>query len=266
MNSIDSEKKTTNLKENLPDWELMFFKHKAIIKKICASILGWHNLYLDDCVSETFIKAIEKYHQYNPDYKLSTWLGVIAKNIALYKLRDLRKNTSIDIQDLEGNNTYDKKTYLQSTIDPDDNSIEEYRRMMEIINNMPSSVYKSIFLESMEGTSNTDLSLKYGIHLTTVRVYLKRFRDDVRKLTKNLSVFKELNENKGRSVKMNKKNSLEYNTIRKVEERIYGKGNLFYVYGRINGKSAYLGHRRTIEEAMELKQSNAHNYDKSIKN
>ena len=78
------------------------------------------------------------------------------------------------------------------------------------------------------------------------------------KLTKKLSVFKEINMSQRHS-KTNKKPKEEL-ICKTVEPYIYLKNNIMYVYGKIpNVASKYLGCTNNLEDARKLKQNYENN-------
>ncbi len=57
----------------------------------------------EDIVIETFSKAFDKIHSYNPEFAFNTWLISIAKNVHIDMLRKKKSNLFIDIMNEEDN-------------------------------------------------------------------------------------------------------------------------------------------------------------------
>jgi len=55
----------------------------------------------EDLMQDTYMKMLQKIHQYNGEVQFKTWLLTIAKNLAIDHFRRSSKSVSIDIQDQE---------------------------------------------------------------------------------------------------------------------------------------------------------------------
>jgi len=50
----------------------------------------------EDIMQETYLKALDKIHQYKPTYLFVTWLTTIAKNLAINEYNKRKKEISVD--------------------------------------------------------------------------------------------------------------------------------------------------------------------------
>ena len=156
-------------KENLVlDWNNIYDRYFFQVKKVCANILGYNHIYLQDAISETFEKGMAKAHQYNPELAgINTWLCQIAINICLTIKKKEKRQTSIDDAD-----------FVQEMNEDDADLIKQ---MLTVINGMKNTREKEIFLRYFNGSTYEELAEEHNRNIITMRVIVSRFLSKLRK-------------------------------------------------------------------------------------
>lgn len=70
----------------------------------------------EDIMQETYLKALDKIHQYKPNYQFVTWLTTIAKNLAINEYNKRKREISVDINEQEYNFTSSDDSYKEAII------------------------------------------------------------------------------------------------------------------------------------------------------
>lgn len=215
------------------NWTEIYTNNYKNVKSVCAKIIGYHHFFLEDCVSKTFERGMEKEYQFNSELSsINTWLCTIAKNYCFLQLEQDKKNLPILID----------FTYENDEIESDEN-IYLKNKISELVLNEPDSKNKQAFEYIFSGMSYKQLSEKINVNEITLRARVKRFMDLLRK---KLDVKTPKN---GKN--FGKLSKLEYKKTTTIESRIYRKGNIFFVWDKKAKKYIYT---RTLEEAQKIKQ------------
>lgn len=231
----------SSLKENsVLNWNDIYKKYYYQVKSICGKILGYDHAYLNDTISETFEIGINKEHQYNSELSsVNTWLCQIAKNLSL-KIKETDKRRT----------TIEDKDFVQENTEIDDTSLMA-KQLMEIINDMPNSRPKEVFMKYFNGMNYAELAKEYNRKEVSMRTLVKRFLDKVRSKTLNDVRFKSVKTKCVHFPKVKEKTQMpQY----QIEPGIYQKNKSFYVVMTVDHKTKYIGVRKTLEAAKELKQ------------
>ena len=146
----------------------------------------------EDLAQETFIKVLNAINRYDPAYKFSSWIFKIAHNTALDHLRKKEPQTL----SLQGspNATTDAEIEA-STITPesDDENPEEYTSNRELGSEIDRAIatlrpqYRmAIVLCHIEGRPYEEIAEIMDVPLGTVKTYIHRARNDLKKQLEHL--------------------------------------------------------------------------------
>lgn len=134
-----------------------------------------------DIVQEAFQKAFQALPSYNPQYKFSTWLFNIARNIAI----DYSRKRKISISsNLTPDNTH-SLAYIGSGIrnSPEDKLIssQEYRSLIEMINALDEKYREPAILRFIKEYEYNEIAQELNLELNTVKTRLKRAKEIIKR-------------------------------------------------------------------------------------
>ena len=136
-----------------------------------------------DIVQEAFHKAFQALPTYNPQYKFTTWLYNIARNIAI----DYARKRKISIgANLTPDNLKDIAN-IGSGIknSPEDKLIssQEYRTLIEMIESLDEKYRKPAVLRFLMEYEYNEIAQELNLELNTVKTRLKRAKDMLKKMS-----------------------------------------------------------------------------------
>ncbi len=122
----------------------------------------------EDIAQETFIKAYNKIHQYNPQYKFRSWLLGICANLARSRYRGWRsrRETEQAYADEETIGLERKDTEISPRL----------ASMTRALASLPESLRAPLVLKYMEGLSVEDVARTLGLRLSAAKMRLARGR------------------------------------------------------------------------------------------
>lgn len=146
--------------------------HKGVIQHL-------YNLVRDadlaeDIAQEAFIRAYEKITQYDPTYAFSTWLYKIADSIAYRQLK--KTKPMVSLEDTASFMVDTKPTLAEAT----DQAITN-ETVRTAVDNLPFHYKQVVALYYWEGYSYEDISAIIEKPIGTVRTWLHRAKDQLRK-------------------------------------------------------------------------------------
>ncbi len=119
----------------------------------------------EDLVQETFLKAYQNIHRYNPEYKFSTWIYTVANRLAIshYRRKRLTESTYIS---------------ASSAADPQERMIrqEDSWNLWHIASTLEQNQYQALWLRYMEEMSLKEIARVMKMTQIYVRVLLHRAR------------------------------------------------------------------------------------------
>ncbi|MBQ5827563.1 MAG: sigma-70 family RNA polymerase sigma factor [Bacteroidales bacterium] len=135
-----------------------------------------------DIVQEAFHKAFQALPTYNPQYKFTTWLYNIARNIAI----DYTRKRKISIgANLTPDNLKDIAN-IGSGIknSPEDKLIssQEYRTLIEMIDSLDEKYRKPAILRFLREYEYNEIAQELNLELNTVKTRLKRAKELLKKM------------------------------------------------------------------------------------
>jgi len=136
-----------------------------------------------DIVQEAFHKAFQALPTYNPQYKFSTWLYNIARNIAI----DYARKRKISIgANLTPDNLKDFAN-IGSGIknSPEDKMIssQEYHTLIGMIDSLDEKYRKPAILRFIKEYEYNEIAQELNLELNTVKTRLKRAKEMLKKMS-----------------------------------------------------------------------------------
>ncbi len=135
-----------------------------------------------DIVQEAFQKAFQALDTYSSQYKFSTWLFNIARNIAI----DYARKRKITI----GANLTPDNIHTLANIgsgirnSPEDKLIssQEYKSLIELINSLDEKYRQPAILRFIKEYEYNEIAQELNLELNTVKTRIKRAKEMLRKL------------------------------------------------------------------------------------
>jgi RNA polymerase sigma-70 factor (ECF subfamily) len=124
----------------------------------------------EDIAQEAFIRVFEKLPSYKPEYKFSTWLYRIARNLAL---KSLRRQTALPLND-------------EIELVSDDQAVEaaatEEREaaVRAAVAALPANYREAVHLHYWERRDYAEVAEIMGVPSTTIKTWLYRARQELK--------------------------------------------------------------------------------------
>lgn len=139
---------------------------------------------VEDVVIESFQKAFSKISTYNPEYKFSTWLYLIARNTAL----DHMDKTGRSISNMPVDPIDDCVSEVEVIADASGNpesaviSLQEYDKLVSAIESL-SPLYRDVArMVLLDSFGYQEVADATGLPLNTVKTRVKRAKENVLKI------------------------------------------------------------------------------------
>jgi len=129
----------------------------------------------EDLFQETWIRVLEKGHQYNGKWKFETWLFTIARNLTIDLLRR-RQPQSLDalLETGEGREPMQLKAPEGTTPFEAAAQNAEAGRMASLLHRLPPSYREVLVLRFQEDLELTEIAAVVGAPLSTIKSRLYR--------------------------------------------------------------------------------------------
>jgi RNA polymerase sigma-70 factor (ECF subfamily) len=130
---------------------------------------------IDDSAQETFLRALEKIHSYNPRRPFAPWLYQVARNVARNRLKYLKRREHEKLGDVtEGVARDDPERHAE---------LSELRtRVAAAIESLPERQRRAFRLHDIDGFKATEIAEMLGVTDGTVRANVHHARRELRKL------------------------------------------------------------------------------------
>jgi RNA polymerase sigma-70 factor, ECF subfamily len=146
----------------------------------------------EDLAQETFVKVLNNIDRYRPEFKFSSWLFKIANNVAIDSLR----RRSLDTVSLEGSRWATSTDEMQATsvraADVAESPLEELESrelgsaIERAIAHLRPEYRACILLRHVEDRSYEEIAATLDLPLGTVKTYIHRARQELRKALENV--------------------------------------------------------------------------------
>jgi RNA polymerase sigma-70 factor (ECF subfamily) len=152
-----------------------FFRHRLMDEERCLDLL-----------QETFLRVHRARHQFNDQWKFSTWIGTIAKNLLKNEYGRLSRTSEINFSGLipaDGAPTGETFEFAADSVEPDyDVYRSELRRAIEHTLSRLSEHHRTPLLMKEEGFSFQEIAQQIGIPTNTAKSRVIRGRAAFRAL------------------------------------------------------------------------------------
>ena len=130
-----------------------------------------------DIVQEAFQKAFQALPSYNPQYKFSTWLFNIARNIAIDYARKRKISIGANITPDNFHTLANIGSGIRNS--PEDKLIssQEYRSLIEMINALDEKYREPAILRFIKEYEYNEIAQELNLELNTVKTRLKRAKE-----------------------------------------------------------------------------------------
>ena len=137
-----------------------------------------------DIVQEAFQKAFQALPSYNPQYKFSTWLFNIARNIAIDYARKRKISIGANITPDNFHTLANIGSGIRNS--PEDKLIssQEYRSLIEMINALDEKYREPAILRFIKEYEYNEIAQELNLELNTVKTRLKRAKEMLKKMNK----------------------------------------------------------------------------------
>ena len=127
----------------------------------------------EDITIQTFSKAFDKIHTYNPDYEFKTWLITISKNIHIDLVRKRKSSISNTIDRDEEDDFYD---VIDESPSPEDKLITEQNlaKLLRDIKKLKPHYQEVINLRYFQELSYNEISEQLNEPINNIKVKLLR--------------------------------------------------------------------------------------------
>ncbi|HSW74446.1 MAG TPA: RNA polymerase sigma factor [Candidatus Saccharimonadales bacterium] len=125
----------------------------------------------EDIAQETFVRAYYSLAKYNPDYRLSTWLFTISTNQCLSYIKKAKRevpSASKLLENVEAQNPSPQKN-------------AEHAELHAAVDRLQPNYRAVISLYYWQGLNYAEVAQVMGVPLNSVRVWLKRAKEVLRK-------------------------------------------------------------------------------------
>lgn len=164
-------------------FEELFNRNKGRIYNICLRIL--HNESdADELCQKTFIQVWKKFHQYNGDAKLSTWIHKIAVNECLMYLRSTKNQSKFSIDDDSVESAIGMAKYTC------DNKIELRLDLEKAISQLPNGYRKHLLGKDWFGLEHDELAELHKCSTGTTKSQVSKARTKMKRLLNPGRTFK----------------------------------------------------------------------------
>jgi len=165
----DAQKELQELKKGEQKaWENLVEKTSPKLFALFGSMLGLPNRQARELVSDVYVRAYKNISGFRGDAKITTWLSVIATNIARdYIKRRIKDNKHISIDDVGGlhGNTSDENEIGRK---------RENRKIYELFPQLPESYRRVLIMHYIEGKKYKTIADAMNIPIGTVKTLIYR--------------------------------------------------------------------------------------------
>lgn len=149
---------------NEHEFSIVFTKYKNLVYTIARRFLV--NLYdIEDVCQEVFLRVFKSLKLFNQEYRLSTWIATITKNLCITKVK--RQVHYIESMDTLNQNGY----VFKNDITPEeiiiDNELFKYLRLA--VMELPEIYQQPIILYYFKGFSYNELTVILNLPMTIVK-------------------------------------------------------------------------------------------------
>jgi RNA polymerase sigma-70 factor (ECF subfamily) len=146
------------------DFSEVFNKYKKLVYAVAHKFFNDFN-DIEDICQEVFLRVFKYLKMFNPEYKLSTWISAITKNLCKDKIRKQKHLIeSIDIKDLDS-------CIIRNDTTPENVLIDKELLLIirSVIMELPEKYRQPITLYYFEGLTYNELAETLNVPMTIVK-------------------------------------------------------------------------------------------------
>lgn len=130
----------------------------------------------EDILQETYLKIRAAAHLYQPQGKPMAWIFTIARNLSMMTLRKQKRNTDLDMENLENNRLFATNMDIQDQL-----------VLHTLLRDMEEAERSIILLHAVSGVKHREIAQALSIPLPTV---LSKYNRGLKKLRRKLEAQK----------------------------------------------------------------------------
>jgi RNA polymerase sigma-70 factor (ECF subfamily) len=154
-------------------FELLARRYMRPVYAVVSSFLSGKE-DIDDSAQETFLRALEKIHSYNPKRPFAPWLYQVARNVARNHWKYVKRREHEELQDVrEQADGADPGRLVELS--------ELQTRVAAAIEALPERQRTAFRLHDVEGFKATEIAEMLGVSDGTVRANVHHARQELRK-------------------------------------------------------------------------------------
>ncbi len=137
-----------------------------------------------DIVQEAFHKAFQALGTYSPQYRFSTWLFNIAKNIAIdyARKRKISIGSNLSQENMQG--LANIGAGIKNSPEDELISSQEYNTLIGMINSLDERYRQPAILRFIKEYEYNEIAQELNLELNTVKTRLKRAKEMLKKMNK----------------------------------------------------------------------------------
>jgi RNA polymerase sigma-70 factor (ECF subfamily) len=185
-----------------PDWDLMaelksgnddalgslMDKHKKNILNLAYKFLGDRH-EAEDLAQEVFVKVYENKDRYRPDFKFSTWLFSIAKNLCINRAKYLKRREAYSIdEDIEAEDGEIKREFADENVVQADEALlneELTQKVKEALGSLPDNYRLPMVMAKYQDLPYDEIAKILKCSVTAVKLRILRAKEMLREKLKN---------------------------------------------------------------------------------
>ena len=162
--------KTNRANSTKADFIEMIEKQKGIIYKI-ANAYSRSSEDQEDLVQEIILQLWSSFGNYDPQYKISTWIYRIALNVSIthYRKDVVRKKYTIPMTE----------NLIDSSDAQEDNQAEDIRQLRKFIQEL-DEMNRALMILYLDGNSHQEISDVLNISVSNVGTKISRIKEKLR--------------------------------------------------------------------------------------
>ena len=169
-----------NKQEKHQFFERIIEQHKGILFKVARTYCP-DTEDQEDLIQEMMIQIWQSIHNYNGQYKMSTWLYRISMNVAIssYRKRSSRVKRYADMKEQTAETTHD----TLDTLDALDEQTEHERhlKLLEQFIHQLKEIDKALMILYLEDKSHAEIAEILGISASNVGTKIGRIKEQLKK-------------------------------------------------------------------------------------
>ncbi len=162
--------KTNRTYKAKADFIEMIEKRKGIIYKI-ANAYSRTSQDQQDLVQEIILQLWSSFGNYNPEFKMTTWIYRIALNVSIthYRKDVVRKKYTVPMTE----------HFIDSSDIPDDNQAEDIMRLRNFIQEL-DEMNRALMILYLDGNSHQEIADVLHISVSNVGTKINRIKEKLR--------------------------------------------------------------------------------------